>query len=77
MYDLLVIALIVLVFFGAGELPKLAQKLGNAMNGDHRRSRLRDDRQDLGAEPADQDWWHILALVVFLAAVLVCWARTL
>jgi Sec-independent protein translocase protein TatA len=47
-YDLVVLGLIVLVFFGARELPKLAQKLGNAMNDDHRRSRLRDDRQDLG-----------------------------
>jgi Sec-independent protein translocase protein TatA len=75
--DLIVLALIVLAFFGARVLDKLAQELRNAMNDDHRSSRLRDDRQDQGAEPADQDLWNILALFVLLAALLVFWARTL
>jgi hypothetical protein len=74
--DIVVLALFVLVFVGAREFSKLAQKLRNAMNDDQRRSQLRDDRQDHGAEPADQDWWDISALFVLLATVLVFWART-
>jgi hypothetical protein len=74
--DVVVIALATLIFAVAGELPKLAQKLGSILSDHHRRLRHEDGR-DRSVEWPDVSRWDLLAFFVFLCAVLLWWAQAL
>lgn len=75
--EAILIGLIALVYWGAGELPKLGQKMGTVLSNPRHRPRQRQEEQEDGAEWPVIGRWELLALIISVCALFVWWVRAL